>query len=186
MKKQMKITAELIQDFSEAEKERARNNIGASPTPTHDKIAGGMCDVQNFERYDKILGLNNITNPLLPINTDTLKFEYFSYHAGSIFVTSKVDGQILITGTRHNLTTDSIVNDRLSINTTLNLTSDVRTSIANYGFSLSQQELGRNDYRIDWDLIITFRPGSGANFGSWWNPLRVKISRTPDLKIITG
>ena len=29
MKKQMKVTAELIQDFTEAEKERARNNIGA-------------------------------------------------------------------------------------------------------------------------------------------------------------
>ena len=177
------------QSFTDTEKAIARNNIGAAATPTHEKVVGGMCNVKNFEKYDKILGINNNTSPNLPIGEDTIKLEYFSYHAGSFQLTSKLDGEVLITGTRHVMTTvagQTPIDERININATVQITKDVRTSLAGIGFSLSGQEISRNDIRIDWDLIITFRESNDSSFGDWWNPLHVKISRTPDLKIITG
>ncbi len=156
----------------------------------HNKVNTGICNVNNLEAHDFVLGLNNAEWTPYANNEDILTFDYFSYHAGSFGVTPKYTGQLWITGTRHNWCYDvqTPIDELLNINIIQDLTKDTRSILAGSSFSLSTQELAKNDYRIDWDLNITYRQGpfQDQSYSNWWAPIHVKISRTPDFKIMTG
>lgn len=156
----------------------------------HNKVNTGICNVNNLEAHDFVLGLNNSEWTAYANDADILTFDYFSYHAGSFSVTPKYTGQLWITGTRHNWCYDvqTPIDELININFIQDLTKDTRSILSGSSFSLSTQELAKNDYRIDWDLNITYRQGpfQDQSYGPWWAPIHVKISRTPDFKIMTG
>lgn len=165
----------------------ARTGWYSSVTYLHNKVNTGICNVNNLEAHDFVLGLNNTEWTPYVNNEDTLTF---SYHAGSFSVTPKYTGQLWITGTRHNLCNNvqPPIDELLSINIIQDLTKDTRSILTGSSFLLSGQELTKNYYRIDWDLNITYRKGpfKDQSYGNWWAPIHVKISRTPDFKIMTG
>jgi hypothetical protein len=134
----------------------------------------------NDEAHDIVLSLNSYE--YTPFNSDELVIDYMSYHAGTFFATLPYDGELFITGTRHNWSLggqQSPVDNLFDINDTFVLTRDTRKTLGNK-FELSPQELSRTDYRIDWDLIMRFRQGpmDGGAYMTWTQPFHVKISRT--------
>lgn len=150
------------------------------------RFDGGICNLITSESYEtigKLWSTYSTQSPGFP--NGELQFEYMSYHAGTLFVTSHIgQADIRIEGFRHDYVNNgsgSVIQTVTRIHTNLDhINKDQRTTLQ--FFNLGPQELSHNDFTSSCDFVITFKASSSET--AWSKPIKLNLTKTQDGKIM--